>query len=732
MPTDTHAAGLPRSLPIAPVLFTLTIFTSAALLFFVQPLFTKIVLPQIGGAPAVWTTAMLFFQTILIAGYLYAHLSTRYLGPRAQIGLHLVLWAAALLFLPLAVPAGWTYRPTGSAALQTLVLYALGVGLPFAVLSANAPFLQAWYARSGGPAADDPYFLYGASNLGSLIALLAFPLVAEPFFGATRIGQGWAAGFVVLGALLAACGIVAARPALPAERTTVAAASVWPPLPTLARWAFLAFIPSSLMLGVTSKIATDLGSIPLVWVVPLTLYLLTFVLTFTQRSILGAGGWRVVLLGSILVLVVLSSGLLTLDRTGAVLLTLGFFGVALSAHRMLFLRRPDAGQLTVFYLTMSVGGALGGLFNSLIAPVVFDDFHELWITVGLAALLLVDASGRPDRRALAIGVLIGGAAILPAALHLFGSDEAAMQPTALTVAAILAPGLWMVRRNGVSAAAAAVFALGVAVFSTQGDAVHRDRSFFGAHEVIDRDGVRFYTNGTTVHGAERRSDLASGKPAPLMYYTPDGPMGQVLLSDWAAGARRIGVVGLGVGSLACYARPGQDWHFYEIDRVVDQIARNPDYFTFMQRCAGDAPTHLGDARIVLAQQKGMAFDLLVIDAYSSDAVPVHLTTNEAMALYRDRLTPDGIMLFHISNRFYAIDRPLGRSAEALGLEARIQRFVPATTSTDMSVSASVVVAIGAKGGAIDRLAQDPRWQPLHSDGGPVWTDDRADPLSILD
>ncbi|MFN0113125.1 MAG: fused MFS/spermidine synthase [Paracoccaceae bacterium] len=731
MPTDSPAAGLSRSLPLAPVLFTLTIFTSAALLFFVQPLFTKIVLPQIGGAPAVWTTAMLFFQTVLIAGYLYAHISARYLAPRVQLGLHLALWATALLFLPLAIPAGWSYAPTGSAALQTLVLYALGVGLPFAVLSANAPLLQAWYARSGGPAADDPYFLYSASNLGSLIALLAFPLIAEPFFGATRIGQGWAAGFVALGALLAACGMAAARHPMPAARTEAPAAA-WPPIRTLAFWAFLAFIPSSLMLGVTSKIATDLGSIPLIWVVPLTLYLLTFVIAFSNHRLLGGGDWRLLLLASLVILVVLTSGLLTLDRASAVLLVLGFFGAALTAHRMLFLRRPDAGQLTVFYLTMSVGGALGGLFNSLIAPVIFDDFHELWITTGLAAHLLIGKSDRTDRRALSFGILIGGAAVLPAALHLFGKGEGAMLPTTLAVAAILALGLWYLRRNGAAAAAAAVFTLCIAFWSMQGDAIHRDRSFFGAHEILDRDGTRFYSNGTTVHGAERLAALGDARPDPLMYYTPDGPMGQVLGSDWAAHAGRIGVVGLGVGSLACYARPGQDWHFYEIDRVVDQIARNPAYFTFMQRCAGDAPTHLGDARIVLAQQPGLAFNILVIDAYSSDAVPVHLTTLEALQLYRDRLTPGGIVLFHISNRFYAIDRPLGRSAAALGLEALIQRFVPATASPDMSESASVVVAIGSKGGTIERLRQDARWRPLPSDGGPLWTDDHADPLSILD
>ena len=268
----TQLAEKPRWL--APSLFSATIFLSASLLFFVQPLFTKIVLPHVGGAPAVWTTAMLFFQTVLIGGYLYAHLISRHLTVRSQIAVHLVLWALALSFLPLAVTEGWRYDAEQSTAGQTLLLFAAGVGLPFAVLSANAPLIQSWYARSRGYSADDPYFLYGASNLGSLIALLGFPLVAEPLFGADQIGWGWTIGFWALGVLLLASGFMACGSmARAADEVQTEAA---PSLQTRLRWVLIAFVPSSLMLAITTKLSTDIGSVPLIWVIPLALFLLTW------------------------------------------------------------------------------------------------------------------------------------------------------------------------------------------------------------------------------------------------------------------------------------------------------------------------------------------------------------------------------------------------------------------------------------------------------------------------
>ena len=262
------------------------------------------------------------------------------------------------------------------------------------------------------------------------------------------------------------------------------------------------------------------------------------------------------------------------------------------------------------------------------------------------------------------------------------------------------------------------------------DKLFRDRSFFGAHRVFEAEGLRLYGNGTTIHGAQRVSDDAAQRPEPLYYYHPNGPMAQVLTSARGRAARDIGIVGLGVGSLVCYHQPGQIWQFYEIDRMVDDIARNPALFNFMSNCAGDAPTHLGDARVVLAGQSGLHYDILVIDAYSSDSVPVHLTTLEAIELYMERLAPGGVLVFHISNRYYDISRPLARAAEALGLTAHKQHY-RGNAKLDPGDSASTVVMLSRSPEAFGDLADDPRWTPLHSDGGPVWTDDYANLLSIL-
>ncbi|MFK7939008.1 MAG: fused MFS/spermidine synthase [Roseovarius sp.] len=725
-----HISDTPRATrSLVPAVFIATIFLSASLLFFVQPMFARIVLPTIGGSPAVWTTAMLFFQTILIAGYLYAHLLTRHVPPRAQMFIHLGVWASALIFLPLAIPEGWRFDPTGPMAWQTLMLFAAGVGLPFFALSANAPLIQFWYGRSGGPSAEDPYFLYGASNLGSLVALLGFPLLAEPLFGVSSITFGWAVGFVALGAFLLASGSLARGPA--AHPTTSSAKPTPLQVRQLGYWAFLAFIPSSLMLSVTSKVSLDIGAVPLVWVIPLSLYLLTFVLTFTQRQILPPPLFKaltgIVIAGLLLIFTGLTGPLMSWAKVG--FLIIGFFIVALYAHRTLYLARPDAAHLTVFYLTMSVGGALGGLFNSIIAPVAFDGLYEAGLTALLAGLILLPKT-HAMTRLFGRGVVVGAALAIPAGLWVAQFDPSQRSTAILYLLGCAFVLVLLTRKTLWSTYGAMISVLAVGLIALPDTAQFRDRSFFGLHTISQTDTLRVYGNGTTIHGAMRLADDTAARPEPIYYYHRNGPLAQVLNSKPGQAAQNIGIVGLGVGALACYAHPGQNWQFYEIDPLVEQIARDSRYFRFMEACAGDAPVHLGDARITLATQEPQNYDVLVIDAYSSDSVPVHLTTDEAMRSYMRHLKPGGLLVYHISNRYYAIDRPLGRSAQLQGLTGRVQHY-PGDIINDPGDHASIAAVLTRSETALGDLGTDPRWQMLHYDGGPVWTDDHADLLSIL-
>ncbi len=723
--TDTN-----RTTRLIPILFTATIFLSASLLFFVQPLFAKIVLPVIGGAPSVWTTAMLFFQTVLLGGYLYAHFSTRYLPVRVQITAHMVLWAAALAFLPPALPQGWVLDATTPIAWQTLGLFALGVGVPFALLSANAPLIQAWYARSGGPSADDPYFLYGASNLGSLIALISFPLLAEPFFGAGQIAWGFAAGFGVLGLGLLTSGTFAAQ----AQTTDTVHITTEDPNPTIARmayWLILAFVPSSLMLSVTSKITTDVGAVPLIWVIPLSLFLLSFVLAFRENTVFR-GLWftqasQLMAVAGLCLFAGVAGD--HLSSVAMAFLVVVFFTLATWMHRNLYEARPGAAHLTLFYVIMSIGGALGGLFNSILAPVLFTDLIEGTVTMCVALLLLFRTALKLEWagfiKGMILGAFIGGSGFA-IALAIKAEPIALIGIMALSVIVIAAtrPGL------PVFAIAASLAVAIPAWLAAPDDRLFADRSFFGLHQVFDDGGVRLYSNGTTLHGAQRLADMGAARPVPTTYYHPQGPMGQVMQSEQARNARRVGIVGLGVGSLACYAAPGQDWHFYEIDAMVDQVARDDRLFTFLSSCTPDAPTHLGDARIVLEGQDNLGFDVLVIDAYSSDSVPVHLTTREAMEVYLSRLNPGGVLIFHISNRYYDIGLPLARSAQTLGVNAWRQNQ-DRLVSNDPGFRMSDVVMVADPTADLSDLLATGFWQPLQSDGGPVWTDDKANPLSIL-
>ena len=713
----------------AAVSFTLTIFLSASLLFFVQPLFAKMVLPQIGGAPAVWTTAMLFFQLMLIAGYVYAHLLTRYVPVKLQLPVHVAFWAAALAFLPLSASDGWTYDATANTTWQTLHLFAIGVGVPFALLSANAPLLQAWYVRSGGYSAQDPYFLYGASNVGSLLALLAFPLVAEPLLGAEQISMAWAGGFVLFGALMILSGLQAARGRNVAAAVVETPTASAPTLRQIGTWMFIAFVPSSLMLAITTKVSADLGALPLIWVIPLALYILSFVVAFSNRSLIRPAHLRIAAVAALAVCAILMSGsvIAWFAPITAVLFAPALFVIAVYAHRMLYDRRPDAAHLTVFYIAMSVGGALGGVFNSIVAPIAFSAIYEGVVTLILIGVLLTLAGPRTlPRRTGALAVLCAIAAVFAFEGITSGLGIAMNIWLMLAVTAAFGVAMALFHRTPVAILVGLTAFLLLFGVKGQTDHLFEDRSFFGAHKVYDFEDRRIYVNGTTVHGTQRIAEQGT-RPTPLSYYHPTSPMAQVLQSGFGAQADRIGVVGLGVGSLACYAQPGQKWDFYEIDEMVDRVARDPALFSYMSQCVPGSETFLGDARVVLAGQD-VRYDVLFLDAYSSDSIPMHLLTREALQLYRDRIEDSGVLVFHITNRYYDISMPLARLADDLGLQAAIQTL--AVDDPNIG-SRSTVLVMSPDADRFDALMADTRWDRLQTDGGAVWTDDFANPLSAL-
>jgi len=729
---------------LVPLVFTLTIFISACLLFFVQPLFTKLVLPTLGGSPAVWTTAMLFFQTALLAGYLYAHFVNRYVPVRIQPWLHLGFWGSALLFLPLALPQDWTFDADKSVATQTLVLYAVGVGMPFAFLSANAPLIQAWYGRTGAVSSDDPYFLYSASNLGSMVALLCFPLIAEPLLGAAQISVMWTYGFIILGvAFIVVATLLAltfsnagAKPQAQAAKPAAQAPPITPQ--QVGKWLLLAFIPSSLMLSTTTKITTDLGSLPLLWILPLALFLLSFVATFKDRPwIKDSLSENLHVLAAVIALgIFITSQIGQLNLWVKFSLLPCFTLVAIYCHRQLYLTRPDAKHLTAFYLIMSVGGALGGVFNSLVAPVLFDKTYEGPIVLLLALLVAIALRAEGERRATLPAVMVQIALLVGfvAALTFLETQHAVGFVCFMIFVAYKSAQ----RRTAVPATLVA--ALCAALLLKSGDgALFVDRSFFGSHHVNvvktgqqDGEFLRVYKNGSTVHGAQLVGAIdAQGRPLPVTYYYDASPMAQSVTSGIGGDDARIGIVGLGTGSLVCYAQPGQTWDLYEIDPMVDQVARDPALFTFMSSCAGDAPTHIGDARVVLQQQTDKAFDVLLIDAYSSDAVPVHLTTLEAMQLYLNRMSETGVLVYHISNRYYDIELPLARSAKELGLRIWKNDHTLAEGAITGANGSNVVILARSEADAAPVLARDANWTEITSDGGRVWTDDYANPLGIL-
>lgn len=747
VPPASEVEKYPHSAGVL-ALFAATTFLSAFLLFAIQPMFAKMVLPVLGGSSSVWAVALLFFQAALLTGYGYAHLLNGHVSLRYAGFVHLALALCALIVLPVALPASWDEPPAGNPYLWQLGLFAVAVGLPFVAVSANAPLLQAWFARSGHPHAQDPYFLYGASNLGSLLALLGYPFLFEPAFGLTALSAYWAALYLVLIAAIASCFFLVRSRAARASETTAATTSDDQPPPTWHNrlaWCGLALVPAALLTAFTTHIATDIASAPLLWVLPLALYLLTFVLAFQTRLPLPM--W--LLLPVQLAIVIFALLELSQVKHDKWALTSGagvaaFFIAALVAHRTLFLNRPSARYLTEFYLWMSFGGVLGGVFAALIAPHVFSEVFEypLLIALSLACRPGVFYQSDSPLRELAwiVGIVAVGMVLilrfpLLAMENGWTFDDWGVTPVIALIFAVAAVAFW---NHGERQLTAALMMFAAVVMLPS--AVKRglaERSYYGVYRVSQSENGDYnvLTHGTTLHGAQRLRD-DDGKlvsdVTPGTYYYPGSPMAHAvkivqarLDADEELG--RFGVVGLGAGSLACYSRKHETWRFFEIDPVVVDIAAKSNHFTFLANCQPHLDVVIGDARLTMAKEADKSFDLIIVDAFTSDAVPVHLMTAEALQLYASKLTDKGVVVLHISNRYLDLDSVLGAT---LPLVPDLKGLI---VSDDMALGTyaenTSTVAVFAKDPAqLDAFRLLLGAQDFHTGNLSPWTDDASDIL----
>jgi len=746
MSDTTGDSGIVSGAPdrLTPILFAVAIFTSAALVFVVQPMVTKLVLPMLGGSPAVWNTAMVFFQTALLAGYGYAHLLQRVGSIKLQVGIHLALLLVAALLLPLRVN-GLLGDPDPAAPIMWLLAtLTLSVGAPFAILSATAPLLQAWYARVRAGHADgqNPYVLYAASNLGSFLALLSYPILIEPL--ATLSGQrwGWSGGYVAFMLMVVALAFTVWRRRLdqtaePAQLVASAPMS-WREKGILV---LLAAAPSSLMLGVTSHLSTDVASAPFLWVLPLALYLLTFVIAFQNRPWIPLNVTLIIqgATGAIVVLIVAFRSANWSIAFGLHLTA--FFFAALMCHQLLASRRPPPDRLTEFYLLMSLGGVVGGAFTALLAPVIFNmvwEYPLVLVLVGLAR-----PWGRWRLSGTHLGTLVAAAAVAatPVLLSIWlnandgargwfyanfplGMDQLAM--VILMPAAICA---FLLRDRALLFTAVLLMITLSAQWIARGyDWSYSERSFFGVMRVANSPDPRLggdvhvLMHGTTLHGAQARDGRFDC--VPTLYYAATTPIGQAATMVERRGPARIGVVGQGSGAMATYKRTEDTMTFFEIDPMVDRLSRDPQWFSYISNCAsGPINTVLGDARLTLAKETPGSYDLLIIDAFSSDAVPTHLLTVEAIQGYLALLKPNGVVLLHLSNRNLDITLPAIAAAQTLGRPSLHQLYYERDDTPEMAEASTEALILSPTPEGLTDFLADPRWNTPARTAVRPWTDD---------
>ncbi len=839
----------------API-FTLALFSSAALIFMLQPLFARMATPLLGGSPAVWNTSMAFFQGALLIGYLYAHLLARLKDLRLQAIIHLAVLILAWLVLPVHVSDALGAPNPEHPIAWLLGVLTLSVGAPFAAASATAPLLQSWYSRTGRADAHDPYYLYAASNLGSFIGLLAYPALVEPLLGASQQSAAWSTGYVLVAGLivLAGAAVTAANGDAPAPIVHNSAAPTWR---RRIFWMAAAAVPSALSLGVTLHISTDVASAPMLWVIPLALYLATFVIAFMK------GGEKLGPVALAVHPIALALMVISYHASGNWLFSMvgilgGFFFSALICHQAVARARPSADRLTEFYFFVSLGGVIGGALAAFVAPVIFNNVYEFPLAMAAACLFRPRENSKMPRladAAVAAAVLmsvsafllmlqislvsvivvlgaLGAAAMLVAAgwsddskpqpyryallglasLHAvlviciafnldsvftqLGEGEArrtiVQQPWAalLVITSFLSlcfavhgtvqqkrgegraadfgmgaalPSfillmLLVLAGGGLQAATLIVLAIGfcgIAVFLNRGRPfilagavllaffviflddvrggriITQERSFFGVlrTRVIDTPSappLHILMHGTTIHGAQIADP--EYERMPLTYYHPRTALGEGIVAGLATGEQsRLALIGLGTGSTACLMAAADELTIFEIDPAVVRLAAEPGGdFTFVPTCQPNARVVLGDARLRIAEEPDQAFDVIVVDAFSSDAIPAHLLTREAMELYLSKLSERGIMVLHLSNRNLALVSEAARVARDLGAPTLFRisdRFEQPPVSLYGGLAASVMIVARTPEALAGAPLTSQEWRVFEAPEGRGWTDD---------
>jgi hypothetical protein len=739
-PASPKPAATFVSARVGPSLYAATLFISALLLFSIQPMFTKMILPRLGGAPAVWSVAIVFFQAALLLGYVYAHLLTRMMRPLHATFVHAAALTAGSIVLPIGIARGVGTPPENGLLLWLFVLMVASIGPPVAALAASSPLVQSWLAATDHERARNPYVLYAASNFGSFAGLLAYPFVVEPLLTLQVQCWLWSFGYTILAVLITATGMFAACQSQQ-NMQHATPAQLKPTFKDRVAWMVLAAIPSGLVVAVTAYITTDVAAAPFLWVLPLGLYLLTFVALFRDRPWISDA--------TVTRLVPLAVAPLAVSMLGEAkafwIVVIGvnlvaFLLLSLLCHGKLYRRRPERTWLTEFYICISLGGTIGGLFAGIIAPNLFKDIYEYPVLVAAALLVMPGILADRWRFLRQTGpALVIVAAIAIARLSYdvrFPFSAILFQVTLIGLVALM---LMQRRRPAPFFGLVLITFIMTALWPSDGSQrVETLRSFFGVHRIFATADGRYHLlfNGTTLHGAEqvRAADGTKvvGTPEPLTYYYFGGPLSESITAARTAqgGLKNVAVIGLGTGSLACHSKSGEHWSFFEIDPVVVRIARDPDLFRFISTCGQNSPVILGDARLMLAASTEL-YDLIVLDAFSSDAIPVHLLTREALAGYLSRLSLHGTLVYHLSSRNLDLLPVVAAAAAAEGL-AIIAKGDNRAEKLFVDYKANALVAVVARNASdLASLHQQPGWSSIITAQVLPWTDNYSNVLGAL-